>query len=46
MLISRQITSRYDGVIRKIYYEAEEMAQVGKVIIRFLTRIAEPRLTK
>jgi biotin carboxyl carrier protein len=35
LLIRRQITSRYDGVIKRIHYEAEEMAQVGKVIISF-----------
>jgi 2-oxoisovalerate dehydrogenase E2 component (dihydrolipoyl transacylase) len=33
MLIIGQITSRYDGVIKHIHYEAEEMAQVGKVIL-------------
>lgn len=26
-----QITSRYDGVIKKLHYEADGMAQVGKV---------------
>lgn len=26
-----KITSRYDGVIKKIHYAAEDMAQVGKV---------------
>lgn len=26
-----QITSRYDGVIKKLHYDADGMAQVGKV---------------
>lgn len=26
-----QITSRFDGVIKKLYHEPEDMAQVGKV---------------
>lgn len=26
-----QITSRFDGVIKKLHYEAEDVAQVGKV---------------
>ena len=26
-----EITSRFDGVIKKLYYEAEDVAQVGKV---------------
>ena len=26
-----QITSRYDGVVKKLYYEADDMAKVGKV---------------
>ena len=27
----RQITSRYDGVIKKLYYEEDDTAEVGKV---------------
>jgi 2-oxoisovalerate dehydrogenase E2 component (dihydrolipoyl transacylase) len=27
----RQITSRFDGVIKKLYYEPDDMAKVGKV---------------
>lgn len=30
-LTSRQITSRFDGVIKKLYYEPDDMAKVGKV---------------
>lgn len=30
---SEQITSRFDGVIKKLHYEAEDVAQVGKVMI-------------
>lgn len=26
-----QITSRFDGVIKKLYYEPDDMAKVGKV---------------
>lgn len=26
-----QITSRFDGVIKKLHYEADEVAKVGKV---------------
>lgn len=32
---SAQITSRFDGVIKKLHYEAEDVAQVGKVITLF-----------
>ena len=28
-----QITSRFDGVIKKLYYEPDDMAKVGKVRI-------------
>ena len=28
---SEQITSRFDGVIKKLYYEPDDMAKVGKV---------------
>lgn len=28
---SEKITSRFDGVIKKLHYEAEDVAQVGKV---------------
>jgi len=31
MLRSEQITSRFDGVIKKLYYEPDDMAKVGKV---------------
>lgn len=27
----KKITSRFDGVIKKLHYEAEDVAQVGKV---------------
>ena len=27
-----KITSRFDGVIKKLHYEADDMAQVGKVL--------------
>lgn len=26
-----QITSRFDGVIKRLYYEPDDMAKVGKV---------------
>lgn len=29
--MSAQITSRFDGVIKKLYYEPDDMAKVGKV---------------
>ena len=29
---TKQITSRFDGVIKKLHYEAEDVAQVGKVM--------------
>lgn len=32
---SAQITSRFDGVIKRLHYEAEDVAQVGKVIFLF-----------
>ena len=32
-----QITSRFDGVIKKLHYGAEDMAQVGKVGV-YLTK--------
>ena len=30
-MMVKQITSRFDGVIKKLHYGAEDMAQVGKV---------------
>jgi 2-oxoisovalerate dehydrogenase E2 component (dihydrolipoyl transacylase) len=30
-LMCAQITSRFDGVIKKLYYEPDDMAKVGKV---------------
>jgi hypothetical protein len=30
-LTAGQITSRFDGVIKKLYYEPDDMAKVGKV---------------
>ena len=38
-LIDGQITSRYDGVIKKLHYEPDAMAQVGKVRILHITLI-------
>jgi 2-oxoisovalerate dehydrogenase E2 component (dihydrolipoyl transacylase) len=32
VLMRRQITSRFDGVIKKLYYEPDDMAKVGKVL--------------
>lgn len=32
LIMREQITSRFDGVIKKLHYEPEDMAQVGKVI--------------
>jgi hypothetical protein len=32
-----QITSRFDGVIKKLYYEPDDMAKVGKVRAYFRT---------
>ena len=31
LMIIVKITARFDGVIKKLHYEAEEVAQVGKV---------------
>lgn len=31
LLMCKQITSPFDGVIKKLYYEADDMAIVGKV---------------
>lgn len=33
---SAQITSRFDGVIKRLHYEAEDVAQVGKVMALFI----------
>lgn len=33
--VCKQITSRFDGVIKKIYHEADDMVQVGKVFLPF-----------
>ncbi len=30
MFVSMQISSRYDGVVKKLHYEAGDMAIVGK----------------
>lgn len=38
-----QITSRFDGVIKKLHYEAEDTAQVGKVFLP-IRRSLEPVL--
>lgn len=32
----RQITSRFDGIIKKLYYEPDDMARVGKVLCPLL----------
>jgi 2-oxoisovalerate dehydrogenase E2 component (dihydrolipoyl transacylase) len=39
-----QITSRFDGVIKKLYYEADDMAKVGKVSLH-LEIFADDELT-
>lgn len=40
---SVEITSRFDGVIKKLYYEPDDMAKVGKVSYGPLSGILESR---
>ena len=43
---SEQITSRFDGVIKKLHYEAEDVAQVGKVMTLVSLLNDTPKLKK
>lgn len=38
------ITSRYDGVIRKLYYDVEETALVGSTLVDIETDRAQGKL--
>jgi 2-oxoisovalerate dehydrogenase E2 component (dihydrolipoyl transacylase) len=35
-----QITSRYDGVIKKLHYEVDDTAEVGKVRVSALANVS------
>lgn len=41
MPTTQQITSRFDGVIKKLYYEADEVAKVGKVSFQGTSTMAK-----